>query len=132
MKHLVKFAASRGRDVRAPMSTEIWGHRGASAHAPENTIAAFKMAIEMGADGVELDIQLTKDNEIVVIHDESIDRICGRKGNVKDHSFTTALSFERQGSGKDRLVRNGKAEWAAMGAPDMGARTSRPRKATCV
>ena len=73
--------------------TEIWGHRGASAYAPENTLAAFKMAIDMGADGVELDIQLTKDNEVVVIHNESIDRICGRKGNVRDYSFAELKEF---------------------------------------
>ena len=51
----------------------IWGHRGASGHAPENTLPAFKMAADMGADGVELDIQLTKDGEIVVCHDETIE-----------------------------------------------------------
>ena len=48
----------------------IWGHRGASGYAPENTLPAFKMAADMGADGVELDIQMTKDGEIVVCHDE--------------------------------------------------------------
>ena len=50
----------------------IWGHRGASGYAPENTLPAFKMAADMGADGVELDIQMTKDGEIVVCHDETI------------------------------------------------------------
>ena len=49
----------------------IWAHRGASAYAPENTIPAFQKAIEMKADGVELDIQLTKDDRIVVIHKEN-------------------------------------------------------------
>ena len=50
----------------------IWGHRGASGYAPENTLPAFKMAADMGADGVELDIQMTKDGEIVVCHDETM------------------------------------------------------------
>lgn len=72
---------------------EIWGHRGAGAYAPENTVAAFKMAVDMGADGVELDIQLTKDNEVVVIHDETLERICGRKGNVSDYSFAELKEF---------------------------------------
>ena len=62
----------------------IWGHRGASGHAPENTLPAFKMAADMGADGVELDIQLTKDGEIVVCHDETIDRTSSGKGWLKD------------------------------------------------
>lgn len=62
----------------------VWAHRGASGYAPENTMASFKKAIEMGADGIELDVQLTKDNQIVVIHDEWIDRTSDGKGWVKD------------------------------------------------
>lgn len=60
----------------------IWAHRGASGYAPENTLPAFAAAADMKADGVELDIQLTKDGEIVVIHDESIDRTSNLKGMV--------------------------------------------------
>lgn len=44
--------------------TLVWAHRGASGYAPENTLEAFRMAVEMGADGVELDVQLTKDGEV--------------------------------------------------------------------
>lgn len=62
----------------------IWGHRGASGYEPENTLAAFAKAAELKADGIELDIQLTKDGEIVVIHDETIDRTSTGKGFVKD------------------------------------------------
>lgn len=51
--------------------TLVWAHRGASGYAPENTLEAFRKAVEMGADGVELDVQLTKDGELVVIHDET-------------------------------------------------------------
>ena len=51
--------------------TLVWAHRGASGYAPENTLEAFRKAVEMGADGVELDVQLTKDGELVVIHDEN-------------------------------------------------------------
>ena len=50
----------------------VWAHRGASGYAPENTLAAFQEAIDMGADGIELDVQLTKDGQIVVIHDETV------------------------------------------------------------
>ena len=49
--------------------TKVWAHRGASGYAPENTLEAFKKAEKMKADGVELDVQLTKDGELVVIHD---------------------------------------------------------------
>lgn len=65
----------------------VWAHRGASGYAPENTLAAFQEAVDMGADGVELDIQLTKDGEMVVIHDETVDRTTNGKGWVKDYTF---------------------------------------------
>ena len=48
------------------MSTQIWAHRGASAYAPENTLEAFQLALDMGADGIELDIQLSADGELMV------------------------------------------------------------------
>lgn len=51
--------------------TLIFAHRGFSALYPENTMLAFQKAAETGADGIELDVQLTKDLEVVVIHDES-------------------------------------------------------------
>ncbi len=70
------------------MKTKIWAHRGASGHAPENTLEAFELAVRQGADGVELDVQLTRDGELVVIHDEEVDRVSGVKGFVKD--FTLA------------------------------------------
>ena len=57
----------------------IIGHRGASAHAPENTLAAFKMALDAGADGIEFDVQLSKDGVPVVIHDA--DRMNESAGN---------------------------------------------------
>lgn len=74
------------------LKTEVWAHRGASGwdrqYAPENTMPAFRKAVEMGADGIELDVQLTKDGEIVICHDERIDRTSRGKGWLKD--FTLA------------------------------------------
>ena len=67
--------------------TKVWAHRGASGYAPENTLEAFKKAEKMKADGVELDVQLTKDGELVVIHDETVDRVSGEKGFVKDDTI---------------------------------------------
>ena len=52
----------------------IYAHRGASNDAPENTMPAFELAYEYGADGLELDVQLTRDGEVVVIHDDEVDR----------------------------------------------------------
>lgn len=62
----------------------IIGHRGASAYAPENTLAAFRLAIDAGADGVEFDVQLAKDGVPVVIHDATLDRTGDRSGRVAD------------------------------------------------
>ncbi|MDR2931023.1 MAG: glycerophosphodiester phosphodiesterase [Propionibacteriaceae bacterium] len=67
--------------------TKVFAHRGASAYAPENTAAAFRLAMEMGADGVELDVQMTRDGEVVVIHDETLDRTTTGHGWVKDHTL---------------------------------------------
>lgn len=62
----------------------ILAHRGASAYAPENTLAAFRLARELGADGVELDVQLTRDHVPVVIHDDLVDRTTDGHGRVTE------------------------------------------------
>jgi len=59
------------------MKTDIWAHRGSSHTFIENTLAAFDQAVKDGADGIELDVQRTKDNIIVVIHDEHLQRLAG-------------------------------------------------------
>ncbi len=59
-------------------------HRGASALAPENTLEAFRTAVEAGAGGLELDVHLTMDGQVVVIHDETVDRTTGGTGAVSD------------------------------------------------
>ncbi len=60
----------------------LLAHRGASKYAPENTLPAFELALEQGADGVELDAKLSADGEVVVIHDASVDRTTGGHGKV--------------------------------------------------
>jgi glycerophosphoryl diester phosphodiesterase len=59
-------------------------HRGASAYAPQNTLAAFQLAEEMGADGIELDVHLTADGTLVVIHDFTVDDTTDGSGRVED------------------------------------------------
>ena len=75
----------------------IWGHRGASGHAPENTLPAFRMAADMGADGVELDVQETKDGVLVVCHDETVDRTSNGAGWVKDFTFEEIRKLDFSG-----------------------------------
>ncbi len=67
--------------MRIPL---ILAHRGASAYAPENTVAAFRLAHELGADGIELDVQLTRDKIPAVIHDDTVERTTNGKGRVRD------------------------------------------------
>lgn len=65
----------------------IFAHRGASAHAPENTLAAFELALAQNTDGIELDVKLTADGHVVVIHDATLDRTTGIHGRVKNLSL---------------------------------------------
>ena len=64
--------------------TILVGHRGAAAHAPENTMESFRLAAEMGADAIELDVHLTADGQLAVIHDETLDRTTDRTGRVAE------------------------------------------------
>jgi glycerophosphoryl diester phosphodiesterase len=66
----------------------IIGHRGAKGHAPENTLASFEKAIELGVDMIELDVYCSSDNIPMVIHDKSIDRTTNGSGLVAEHTAT--------------------------------------------
>ena len=61
----------------------IIGHRGAKGIAPENSLSGFKKAVELGIDGVELDVHLTKDGKLVVIHDMNLKRLTGLKISLR-------------------------------------------------
>lgn len=66
------------------MNPKIIAHRGSSAHAPENTMAAFQLALDEGADGIELDVMLSKDKQLIVIHDATVDRTTNGIGKVAE------------------------------------------------
>lgn len=68
------------------MNLFLYAHRGASALAPENTLAAFRQAVEAGADGVELDVHLSADGVPVVIHDATLERTTDGVGKVGEHT----------------------------------------------
>jgi glycerophosphoryl diester phosphodiesterase len=72
----------------------IFAHRGASAHAPENTLAAFELALAESADAIELDVKLSADGHVVVIHDGTIDRTTGAHGRVKDLSLADLRTLD--------------------------------------
>jgi len=69
------------------------GHRGAKGYEPENTLISFEKAIEMGADGIELDVHLSLDGHLIVIHDETIDRTTNGKGVVNQLTLAELKSF---------------------------------------
>lgn len=78
---------------RRNRSMKVWAHRGASGYAPENTLPAFELAHTLGADGIELDVQLTRDGVPVIIHDERIDRVSDGMGFVKDYTLEELKAF---------------------------------------
>ena len=65
----------------------IFAHRGASAHAPENTLSSFRLAKEQGAEAIELDVQITADMEIVVFHDLTLNRVTNTSGKISDYTL---------------------------------------------
>lgn len=71
-----------------------FAHRGFSGKFPENTMLAFRKAVEIGADGIELDVHLSKDGELVIIHDEKIDRTTDGEGFVADYTYDELLKFD--------------------------------------
>ena len=74
--------------------SKIFAHRGCSGTCPENTMLAFQKAVELGVDGIEFDVHLTKDNRLVIIHDESIDRTSNGKGWVRDMTLDELRQYD--------------------------------------
>ncbi|MDW8107308.1 MAG: glycerophosphodiester phosphodiesterase family protein, partial [Armatimonadota bacterium] len=72
----------------------IFAHRGASMHAPENTLSAFRLALEMGADGIELDITPSADGVPMIIHDPNLERTTTGKGEVRQLSAAEIQRYD--------------------------------------
>jgi glycerophosphoryl diester phosphodiesterase len=79
------------------MATLNLGHRGASAYAPENTLAAFDLALQMGADGIELDVTLSQDGIPVVIHDDKVDRTTNGHGPIQQMTLAQIKRLDAGG-----------------------------------
>jgi glycerophosphoryl diester phosphodiesterase len=78
----------------------VFAHRGASAHAPENTLAAFQLAAAQQADAIELDVKLSADEEVVVMHDASVDRTTNGHGRVSTLSLRELHALDAGGGQK--------------------------------
>ncbi|HUJ84928.1 MAG TPA: glycerophosphodiester phosphodiesterase family protein [Candidatus Acidoferrales bacterium] len=76
------------------------GHRGARAYAPENTLTSFKKALEIGVDAIELDVRKTKDNQLVVIHDDNVKRTTNGDGLVCELTLKEIKGFSAEGGEK--------------------------------
>lgn len=84
------------KEKSLPMTSEVKvvGHRGAAALAPENTLASFRKALEIGVDIIELDIHLTNDGRIVVIHDSNVKRTTNSKGEISELTLEEIKSLD--------------------------------------
>lgn len=72
----------------------VIAHRGDKKHAPENTIAAFTKAVAIGADAIEFDVKLCADEQVIVLHDQTVDRTTNGSGKISDLSFSTLRSLD--------------------------------------
>ena len=84
-----------------------YAHRGASHYYPENTLSSFYAGLQMGANGIETDIQKTKDGVLVLFHDNDIKRVTGESGSISDYTYQELLQFRvssRDGSRFDRIT----------------------------
>ena len=87
---IARLGARNGRPL-------LYGHRGASARAPENTLSAFGLALDEGADGVELDVRLSRDGVVVVAHDPDLRRVAGRPERVAELDAATLRTVDAGG-----------------------------------
>ncbi len=82
-----------------------YAHRGASEYTPENTLLAFYTGIYMGANGIETDVQMTKDGVLVLFHDDTITRLTGDPGGVSDYTLEQLMGYTFEKNGKtDKIV----------------------------
>lgn len=72
----------------------VIAHRGASGRAPENTLASFEQAIAIGVDGIELDVHLTRDGQLVIIHDQNLARTTDGQGLVHEHTLAELKALD--------------------------------------
>lgn len=97
MIHLKKFSELQNRSKENQVNLNRFlniAHRGASGHAPENTLVAYKMGREMHGDSIEIDLQMTKDGILIAMHDERVDRTTNGTGYIKDMTITEIKALD--------------------------------------
>lgn len=93
-KRVNKFKTEQALKPNLNSKTLVFAHRGSKSNNPENTLAAFREAIHVQSDGIELDVHLSLDNELIVIHDEKIDRTTNGKGLVRKMTSADIQKFD--------------------------------------
>lgn len=96
-----------------------YAHRGASSYAPENTMSAFRLGLEMGANGIETDVQRTKDGVLVLFHDDTLARVTGQPGSVKDYTYAQLQEFPVTVHGQSDRIPTLEEFLQAFGALDL-------------
>ena len=81
------------------------GHKGAAGYAPENTLASFQKALDLGVDMIELDVHKSKSGEIVVIHDDTVDKITNGKGKVGELTLKELKKLDVHFGSETKLTR---------------------------
>jgi len=81
-----------------------YAHRGASEYCPENTFLSFYTGLYMGANGIETDVQLTKDGVPVLFHDDTVQRMMGREGNLGDYTYAQLREFPMETCGRTDYI----------------------------
>jgi len=91
----------------------VWivGHRGAMGYCPENTLVSFERGLELGADWIELDVHLSLDGALIVIHDETLDRTTNGHGLVREHTLARLRELDA-GDGQRLLTLDEVLDWA--------------------
>lgn len=83
----------------------VYAHRGASEYAPENTLQSFYLGVQMGANGIETDVQKTKDGVLILFHDDTLERVTGAKGKVCDYTFDQLANLlVKRGDKSDKII----------------------------
>lgn len=94
-------------------------HRGASGYAPEHTITSYKMGEKMHGDYIEVDLQMTKDGELIAMHDETLDRTTNGTGQVKDYTLKEIKQLDAGSWFNEKYPERAKAEYEGLQVPTL-------------
>ena len=105
--------------LRSLIRILVFGHRGASGDAPEHTLLSYRLAKELGADHLEIDLQQTKDGELVALHDEDVDRTTNGTGNVADFTLAELQQLDAGSWSTKKYPAKAMPEYAGLPIPSL-------------